>query len=832
MPRGSARPRTTPPAAWPLGRPVRTVVVALAGHEDLSAELRVVDQADPVLFFNEDGRRLAGTVSLPRTQVWIMHPAERELDFTGEAVQVVEPAVPFGWDGWRLRLVSLENVQAVGLRDGRPHPVETRARPRLLLDDPLPGVATPFGSPVYPAPPRLRLPQDPGAGVRWYAEIRRAGGGAPLVSRIIDPSGQAGIWDGVPRPVLGAFEVTVRGPLGRGLRQTIFVAEGLIVAYQPEVRLLTRAGLAAGTARLTAAGGAAAQPDTLRFESAERAHLVEYRTGTGSEPVVVTPPHVSVLCPGAGVTSWTTSLVHLVTEDFADAGRLLIRVPAAAQPGQETKNSHPDERELAVLVRGKQVQAIRASGQSFTGLAGFELPRAADTVAAHGHAGLALDLGSALMPVGYVRARRLASGVDLAAGKLVLRDATVVNGLTAGVYLPYAPWRPPAELAVAADGTATLPAELHHAGPLRVLLRIDGPWTASGWPAWPLSGAYACQGAGVPASADREEESLSRFVAGDAGLPPLVNHLGWLWHLVDLAADLIEAGARKDLAAQVTGELLRRPRAALLALADAGLRQADVVHALIATGMAAVRSPQWAEDSWTEDSWTEDERRALGRLWAVLPPAAAVAAGDLFRQDEVSDAAVTQCGDSLAAILDGHPDPCAPAGRFGPEADQMAAIWPPERVNALWPAAAVVPKAMLDADTRLAAARRMFDARHNLPMQAAASSAKTVIQTAEMVISHSRYPDLADAIAERKPPGGKGGWLALPAMSIAMALLARLAATGNSNCVTLEQDYRDKWASLALHAPDLVAIDIVLAEALVAAAWRKSEQPAMPEESS
>ena len=34
-------------------------------------------------------------------------------------------------------------------------------------------------------------------------------------------------------------------------------------------------------------------------------------------------------------------------------------------------------------------------------------------------------------------------------------------------------------------------------------------------------------------------------------------------------------------------------------------------------------------------------------------------------------------------------------------------------------------KAMLDADTRLAAARRMFDARHEQPMRAAASSAKT-----------------------------------------------------------------------------------------------------------
>ena len=79
----------------------------------------------------------------------------------------------------------------------------------------------------------------------------------------------------------------------------------------------------------------------------------------------------------------------------------------------------------------------------------------------------------------YVRPRRLASGVDLAGDKLVLRDAAAVDGLTAGVYLAYAPWRPPVELPVSADGTAALPPELRDAGPLRVLLRIDDPWTVS-----------------------------------------------------------------------------------------------------------------------------------------------------------------------------------------------------------------------------------------------------------------------------------------------------------------------------------------------------------------
>ena len=295
-----ARPAgTTPHAAFRL-TPVSTVLVSLADREDLAAELTVIDQADPVLFFNEDGRRLAGTVSLPRGQVWVIHPAGRELEFTGHAGQIVERTVPLGWDGWRLRLVSLENVQAVGLPGCRSQSVEARARPRLLLDDPLPGVATPSGSPVYAVPPRLLLPQNLGAGIRWHAEVRRVGGGAQLASRAAGPAREIDIWEGFARPVLGAFEVTVRGPLGRGLRRTIFLAEGLSVAYQPRVRPLTGAGLAAGAARLTAITGAKAQPAAVRFGPREHAHAVEYRTDAESAALVVTPPHVAVLCSGAG----------------------------------------------------------------------------------------------------------------------------------------------------------------------------------------------------------------------------------------------------------------------------------------------------------------------------------------------------------------------------------------------------------------------------------------------------------------------------------------------------------------------------------------------------
>jgi hypothetical protein len=46
------------------------------------------------------------------------------------------------------------------------------------------------------------------------------------------------------------------------------------------------------------------------------------------------------------------------------------------------------------------------------------LARAADTIAAHGHAELAVGMDGVLMPVGYVRPRRLVPGVELLASGL------------------------------------------------------------------------------------------------------------------------------------------------------------------------------------------------------------------------------------------------------------------------------------------------------------------------------------------------------------------------------------------------------------------------------
>lgn len=792
-----------PQTAAPVNQPVRTILVSLAGREDLTAELRVVEPSDPVLFFGEDGRRLSAAVSLPKGRIWIMHPASRELTFHPGAALAFESSVPFGWDGWQLRLVSLDKVASVQLDGGKPHAVQSQARPQLLIDEPVPGVATPYGSPVYAALPRLVLPDDVGAGITWDIEVRRAGDGTVLTRQAGVTSGEVDIWTGVPRPALGAFEVTVRGPLGRGLRRTVFIAEGLSAGYRPPTRLLSQLGLVKGEVVLSSAAGATVQPAVLRFGPSERTRPVEYRTETETEPLMLTPPHAALLCPGAGVTAWLTSLLHLVTEDFTEAGRLLIRIPNSGMPYQN------DQLELQVYAGGRLAQSIPASGQHSPGLAGFELARAADTVRSEGRAELVLSGLAAPMPVGYVRPRRLASGVELAEGMLVLRDGARIDGLTAGVYPVFAPWRAPALLPVSDQGTAELPGELTNAGPLRVLLQVDDPWSASDWPTWPVTSAYDCPAPGVPVSADDEEEAaLSRYVAGDSGLPELTSSLGRLWQMVELAPELVRSGARADLAARCAEGLCARPRAALLALESGVLDSAAATHAMISTGITAV--PLDAAP------WLPGDQHVLERLWSALPVAAAVASAMLMRQDIIADAAAASCGDSLFAILDGYGDPHARVGRFGP-AEETMARWSPEQIEAMWQAAAVVPQALLDTDTRTAAALRMFAARNEAPMRASAVTAKDTARVAERLLAESPYPDLASAVAARQPTGN-GGWLALPAMSIAMALTARLAARGHSRCAELERAYRGKWANLALYAPDLVAIDLVLAETLIVAA--------------
>jgi len=289
-----------------------------------------------------------------------------------------------------------------------------------------------------------------------------------------------------------------------------------------------------------------------------------------------------------------------------------------------------------------------------------------------------------------------------------------------------------------------------------------------------------------------------------------------LWRLIYLADELIGAGAPASLRERCSAVLRDQPVMALTGFLNAGLDAGTCVAELISSGLAV---------AWPT---VPDGTRAAERLGSTVPAAAAVLCSrflaeppgpDRDRSADLLDAALVQCGPNLEAVLDGDRDPSAQVGQFGPDAERMAVL-SAEQVEAVWRAAAVVPQALLDADTRAVAARQMFDARRSAELARAAREATSIVRSAERLVAASPYRAVAAQIAARRHPGGKGGWLALPAMSASLALVARITARGNEACRSFERGWRDCWAGLARQAPDLAGIDLVLAEALIAGADR------------
>ena len=139
-----------PQTAYPLTRPVRTVQVSLIGWDHVT-ELDVVQPSDPILFFADDGRRLPARLPLPPDHVWMLRPADRELIVRRRAADHhgSPGAVRLGRLAPAARLPGQGPLRVAG---GWPrHVVQGFARPRLLLGEPLAGVTTPYGSPVYAA---------------------------------------------------------------------------------------------------------------------------------------------------------------------------------------------------------------------------------------------------------------------------------------------------------------------------------------------------------------------------------------------------------------------------------------------------------------------------------------------------------------------------------------------------------------------------------------------------------------------------------------------------------------------------------------------------------
>jgi hypothetical protein len=807
---GSAEP--APETDFPILRPSRTAAVALGGHIEHQSSISIIDEQDPLLAFNEDGKHLLGSLPFPRSPVWLLYPnTENEVEpFTvqGEWRIIATGILPAGWSGWMLVLVDLANVRSLTLANStRSHTVRGVEAAKIRTEAPVVGMRTPYGSLVYATAPTVELPASVGDAAEWQLTITN-GSGEVLTRKTILRSGNVDdLWDGVQRPLLGSFGIRVRGPWGRGTSRRVVMIEGLTTRSDPPWRRIARGGLVPAIAKVQPADGMTTDHSTVSLDrSATSAHIVLTTPGE-TESFVLEPPHMTVSYETATASSHPSVLpVPLETEGVLDdPGTLVVDIGAVAEP------------RLRVMASGVPIQVVDAGRRSATGVFRFDLGRIVDTLRTHRVVTLSLDDRGDLS-VCTIRPRKLATAVSAADGVLTFCDSPVVPGLSAAVYLLRAPWRGALPLPVTA-GCSQLPVEYVGAGPMLVTLRVEDPWIPAPLPIWPSTReAMPLADGGWLESDDAEESELSAFLAGLFGMPSAPERLDRIWVVLDRADDLQLNGRAPNIQSACARELLRRPAEALLALDAAGLEPDRVPRALIQSGIA------WAAVG-------EVDQEHVVRLWESSPALAALLSTRHLRNSqaikgdsaELAEAIIAQCGPIAGSLLNGKRDPSPHAGRFDEAADRYALMSDMLR-DAFRAALALVPRGLLDQDTRTQGAMSLLEHRTDLRLVSVRKHIGPMLREGLTLLERMQDRGLAAAVRARMHPKGGDAWRGLSALSLTFTVLARQASRGDAAIAAWLTGSQPHWANLARVAPDLVTIDIVLAELLSVAAERSGRE--------
>lgn len=771
-------------------RPVRSASISLEGSE-LVSNIDIVDAQDPLLIFGENGQVLPASSALPRGQVWVLHPDDVSLEATGQVDTVAESVPPLGWAGWTLRLVSLDAADWLRAK-GRKRWVRRTRQARFEFPEPLVGITTPYGSPVYGEPPVVHLPGSSESSATWSVTVHESGSGRVLHTTQYEVAALADVradpFEQLQRPLLGSFDVTVRGRLGSGQERSFVVVEGLRPRLSRVFRAFTHSGLASTTVHLATDGGLSVSSQEFILDENDLSRIFEVYANDAQETLHLTPPHmkvarVSTSQPG----QWSRSPLRETTESLSDAGRLIISVPAQVAPS------------LRVRVAGHDVQEIDPSGRRIPGQVSYELARVADTIRAHGRADLVIDTDNVSVPVAFFQPGSLATGCTIDGGELVLENFVGVEDVSAGLYACLAPWRDPFVVSIDFAGYAFLPEEYVDAGPMLVSVRLNDPWSPQPWPSWPSGpSTFLVEQSGSPRFEDAGESAVVHYLCGVAEIPRDEASLAYLWHVLHRRKAVKRGGVRRDIRGDVEAAFRRRPEWALASLLDSGLDAADVVTLVIETGM-----PYYAPSI---------EPATLQRLWQLYPVVACLSG---VRSSELPlDEIETTCGSVALTVLSGDDDPYRKSGVFDAMALQMAAM-SKDQVDAIWSAARIVPGGLLDADSRVAAARELFDARSHPRLREVIEVGGTVLDGGKEIIGRAGVSQRTlDWLDSRRGDATTPAWINLPALSSIFAVLARRAARGNAACREFVERGQRYWRALAKRAPALVTTDIILAELL------------------
>lgn len=784
----------------PIPHPIRLATAALFGKEHLQARIPVVDDADPILPFGEDGVHLPAIQPLPASPVWILFPGDGldSLHISGDTTLLAESPLPPGWTGWCLLLLDLSHVKSVQLT-GREsvHTVRRDSIARVSTPDAVLGIRTTAGLPIYPELPRIELPEGLSE-AKWRIDVLDSDGDS--LARWNSDEGSRDpntVWSQLSRPFLGTISVRVQGPWGRGLTRTVAVAEGLSARFEPRWRRFSPGGLQPCTITVATHPGMTSTRSRIDLTERQRGVTMQLSVGIRALRVQLTPPHMSVAyesTDGAPISSIRP--LTLLREEVREApGTFILNVGAQSDPM------------LYAIGQAGHLQTLEPSAGR-AGVYRFSLSRLVDTLGTHAFVQLCLSPDGALN-VATIRPRRLHRGISIEQHNLVFSECVDVEGLSALIYSLRAPWRETVALPIF-GGRAELPEWLRDAGPMAVMTRIEDPWVPEPVPVWPdRQRAFFVDADGWIADDDPEENALSAFLAGVSPLPDHIADFRRLWTARGLIAGLALGEQRSAIEAALDSAIHASPRRALLALGASKAPGSSIPSLLIMSGLA-----------WANLISAHDDRAPEWSVRDALPAALLSAADAEWSPDEI-DAATAVCGREVAEILVGQ-DHFAAAGRLDASADLFDRE--PTMREDFIRHAGLIPRGLLSGDSRVVAAMELVRERRDPRLKQLLDTSRRLFEETRGLLRLIGDPATIAAFEARRHATAAEGWRVLPALSLGWSLAARHAARGNSIAAAWLGRQRRCWSDLGEVVPQLVTIDLILAELVVASVSAQSTE--------
>jgi hypothetical protein len=818
--------------SWPVTQPTRLASVT-AHPTGQSWAIPIVQPDDPLLVFDSITRALVRPdARLPKGRVWVgyplgddVNPIDEELEFDGAVSVVSDEVTPYGWDAWAFRQVDLTNVTRFRLSttaradlkipgEGRWRTVSTVARPRLVNLSPISFTVVPGAVNVTSRVPRVWIPGSAapvedgadtnaqitaGTGPRWTITVTNMTDSGEPVRRVVETLAHEEEYDLWPisGDACGVFEVRVDGPLGRGFVERVAVIEGLSAEASPEFRRLTNDGRGLADARVTLT---LLRPDEDRSESVVlMATQDEVDVAEISEltrlGLRVSVPHMSVTRFVGAQPS--TSLTPAIVE-VEGLSKTRLRVNGNFGNGYCR---------LKAMRGGSEIQDVIEAGRG-EGQITFSLGELVDTLASDPTCDLFVEFDHEHFLVGKIQPKKLARSVSIDdAGRLSVASPAPIPGLVAAVYPRFAPWITP--MIVSLDNSLAsepLPEALRFCTQAVVVLAVDNPWAPIVWPATPdvwSENAFVVDAAPLPNSGDLHEP-ISIWLSGGGELLEGADLQRLLFVYPLLASGALELDRPADaLKSEILGRISESPQGFLEAANLTTINRHHLLEMFVASGLSASLN---ARNATASTLWDRQPLIALSTMAGLSDSAFTYFAKMREALGEVS-----------TRVMNGD-DPSATIGKFStPDVNRLDEMTT-EALDAVMKAVSPIPGHLLDGDERMLHARELFDHRHDSALAPLCSSSEKVLRLAEACVTDHLGQDGAAPIRARQ---SIPGWYSLPALTIALALVDRLAARGNSVARALSDTTRPHFSYLARVAPRMIEQDLAIAELRIAG-WEEA----------